>query len=133
MIHRISLKVGYKFSMWQYKSSGASEQIIVFSGMGQILDGTCQLLGFDYADRSAIYEISFSDDSFSDCQVTLGRLAEEWDGYGMGCHYKVINSRIGTLEAEGMLPSILKDNYLKSWPEIVCYRLDRSRSKHIVN
>jgi hypothetical protein len=95
----------------------------------QILDRTCLALGYDHADRSAVYLFSFSAEPFQDYQVCLERLREG----PQGCYYRVSQSRIGQFKARGLFPAIINASYLGAWPERIYFRLERSLTGQIVS
>ena len=90
-----------------------------------ILNKTCQLLGFDCEDRSAVYLFHFSAESFQGYQICLERMKEARDGHGLGCYYRVKQSNIGNFMAKGLFPSIV-NSYLGAWPERIYFRLEKS-------
>ena len=131
-VHVFSLKVGTSHGLWQYKLSGTHDKVMMHS-LRHILNKTCQLLGFDCMDRSVVYLFSFSAEPFEGCQVCLERMREAWDGYGMGRYYRVKQSTIGDFKAEGLFPAIVNTNYLRSWPERIYFKLEKSLTGGIVN
>ena len=128
-VHVFSLKVGTSHGLWQLKLSGTHDRMMMH-GLRPILDRTCQLLGYDYPDRSVVYLFYFSAEPFQDCQVTLERMREGRDG---GCYYKVEHSRIGDFTATGLFPAIVNTSYLHAWPERIYFKLEKSLSGGIVN
>jgi hypothetical protein len=51
----------------------------------RVLDKTCQLLGYDCGDRSAVYLFHFSTEPFQGHQVCLEELMETKNQQGVGC------------------------------------------------
>jgi len=131
-VHVFSLKVGTSHGVWQYKLSGTHDKVMMHS-LRHILDKTCQLLGFDRADRSVVFLFYFSAEPFHGCQVCLERMREAWDGSGMGCHYRVRHSTIGDITAEGLFPALVKTSYLHAWPQRIYFKLEKSLTGGIVN
>jgi hypothetical protein len=131
-IHVFSLKVGTSHGLWQYKLSGTHDKVMMHS-LRHILNKTCQLRGFDYADRSVVYLFCFSAEPFQGYQICLERMREAWDGYGMGCYYRVRQSNIGDFKAEGLFPAIVNTSYLRTWPERIYFKLEKSLTGGIVN
>ncbi len=128
-VHVFSLKVGSSHGLWQFKLSGTHDRVMMH-GLRHILDKTCQLLGFDQADRSAVYLFYFSAEPFEGYQVCLEKMREVADG---GCHYRVNQSKIGALMANGVFPAIVNTNYLRGWPERIYFRLEKSLTGGIIN
>lgn len=128
-VHVISLKVGTSHGLWQYKLSGTHERVIVH-GMRPLLDATCSLLGYDRADREAIYLFHFSAESFQGWQVCLERMKEV---PGRGCWYRVHHSTIGAFQAKGLIPSAMDSRYLHGWPERIFFMLEKSTVGGIVS
>ena len=124
-VHVFSLKVGTAHGLWQYKMRGTHEKVMMHS-LRHILNKTCQLLGFDCEDRSAVYLFYFSAESFQGYQICLERMREVRDGHGIGCYYKVKQSNIGNFMAEGLFPSLVNTSYLCAWPERIYFRLEKS-------
>jgi hypothetical protein len=131
-VHVFSLKVGTSHGIWQYKLSGTHDRVMMH-GLRDILNKTCQLLGFDYADRSVVYLLYFSAEPFQGNQVCLERMREAWDGSGTGCYYRVKQSSIGDIKAKGLFPAIVNTSYLRSWPERIYFKLEKSFAGGIVN
>jgi hypothetical protein len=131
-VHIFSLKVGTSHGLWQYKFSGSHDRVIMHS-LRHILDRTCQLLGYDCADRSAVYLFYFSVEPFEGHQVCLEKMRETRDQQGMGCYYKVKQSNIGNFSARGLFPAIINANYLGEWPVQIYFKLEKSEAAGIVN
>jgi hypothetical protein len=127
-VHVFSLKVGTSHGLWQYKVAGTHERIIM-RGLRDTLDRTCQLLGYDSTDRSAVYLFYFSAEPFPGYQVYLERVRETSDG----CYYRVKESNIGQFKAVGLFPVIVNSDYLLSWPAGIYFKLERSLAGGIVN
>ncbi len=121
-VSTISLKRGTSHGLWQYKTSGTHDRVIL-DGMRQILDRTCRLLGYDDPDRSTIYLFSFSSEPFEGYQACARKTREDPAG---GCRYRVVQSRIGDFEARGLLPAPIRTSYLGTWPAWIYYRLEAS-------
>lgn len=102
-------------------------------GLRQILDKTCQLLGFDRADRSIVFLFYFSVEPFPGSQVCLERMREARDVAGTGCYYRVRESTIGRFTAVGLFPAIVNTGDLRAWPERIYFKLERSLTGGIVN
>jgi hypothetical protein len=128
-VHVFSLKVGTSHGLWQFKLSGTHERVMMHS-LQAILDKTCQLLGYDHADRSTVYLFYFSAEPFEDYQVCLAKMREVADG---GCNYGVKQSNIGAFVARGLFPAIVNTNYLRSWPERIHFKLEKSLTGGIVS
>ncbi len=128
-VHVFSLKVGTAAGVWQYKLSGTHDKVMMHR-LRHILNKTCQLLGFDFADRSVVYLFYFSSEPFQDFQICLERMRETPDG---GCYYMVRQSNIGNFKAEGLFPAIVNTSYLRAWPEKIYFKLEKSLSGVIVN
>ena len=128
-IRVISLKIGTSHGLWQFKLSGTHDRVMMHS-LRHILDKTCQLLGYDHADRSNVYLFSFSSESFEGYQVCLEKMRTAADG---GCHYRVKQSNIGAFMANGVFPAIVNANYLGAWPERIYLKLEKSLTGGIVN
>ena len=77
-----------------------------------ILDTTCQLMGFEKADRSVVYLFHFSAEPFQGYQISLEK-REARDG----CYYRIKQSNIGAFKATGLFPAIVNTNYFHSWPQ----------------
>jgi len=131
-VHVFSLKVGTAHGVWQYKLSGTHDKVMMHS-LRHILNTTCQLLGFDCADRSVVFLFYFSAEPFQGCHVCLERIREAWDGSGMGCYYRVRQSNIGHLRAVGLFPAVVNTGYLRAWPERIYFKLEKSLTGGIVN
>ena len=129
VVHVFSLKIGTSHGLWQYKQSGTHDKVMMH-GIRQILDRSCQLLGFDRGDRSVVYLFSFSAEPFEGFQVCLQKMREARDG---GCYYKAVQSKIGDLTARGLFPAIVNTGYLRGWPEMVCFKLEKSMAGGIVS
>ena len=71
--YMISLKVGSSHGLWQFKLSGTHDRVMMH-GLRHILDKTCQLLGYNHADRSAVYLFYFSAEPFEGYQVCLEKI-----------------------------------------------------------
>jgi hypothetical protein len=128
-VHVFSVKLGTSHGLWQYKTRGTHDRVVLH-GFRHVLNATCQLLGFDHADRSVIYLFRFSSEPFEDYQVCLQKIRETSAG---GCHYQVAHSRIGGFRAEGLLPAFVRTDYLVTWPQRIYYSLERSLTGGIVN
>ncbi len=128
-VHVLSLKVGASHGLWQCKLHGTHERIMMHT-LRMILDGTCQLLGYDKADHSVVYLFHFSAESFEGCQVCLEKMREVANG---GCLYRVKLSTMGVFAARGVFPSIVNANYLHSWPERLYFKLEKSLTGGIVS
>lgn len=128
-VHVFSLKVGTSHGLWQYKLNGTHDKVMMHS-LRHILNRACQLLGFDYADRSVVYLFSFSAEPFEGYQVCLERMREARDG---GCYYRAKQSKIGDFMAKGLFPAIVNTSYLHSWPERIYFKLEKSIAGGIVN
>ena len=124
-VHVFSVKVGASHGLWQYKLSGTHDRIMLH-GLRDILDGTCSCLGFDGADRSIVYLLSFSAEHFEGWQVCVERMKEAGHGRDRGCYYRVSYSTIGHLEATGLFPAFINSGYLRAWPERIYYKLEKS-------
>ena len=131
-VHVFSLKVGASHGVWQYKFSGTHDKVMMH-GLRHILDKTCLLLGLDRADRSVVFLFHFSAEPFQGCQVCLERIREAWDGSGMGCYYRVRQSRIGDIKAVGLFPAMVAAGYLRAWPPRIYFKLEKSLTAEIVN
>jgi hypothetical protein len=131
-VHVFSLKLGTAHGLWQYKLSGTHDKVIMH-GLRPILDKTCQLLGFDSADRSVVYLFYFSAEPFQGYQVCLERMREVRHRHVTGCYYKVRQSAIGGFAAQGLFPAIVAINYLGTWPARIYFKLERSVAGGIVN
>jgi len=131
-VHVFSLKVGTSHGVWQYKLSGTHDRVMMHS-LRHILNKTCQLLGFDIRDRSIVYLFSFSAEPFQSYHICLERIREAWDGNGTGCYYRVERSNIGKLTGEGLFPAFVNTDYLRSWPQRIYFRLEKSLTGGIVN
>ena len=129
VVHVFSLKIGTSHGLWQYKLSGTHDKVMMH-GLRQILDGSCRLLGFDCADRSLVYLFSFSAEPFAGWQVCLERMREARDG---GCYYKAVQSKIGDLMARGLFPAVVNTSYLRSWPERIYFKIEKSIAGGVVN
>ncbi len=128
-VHVFSLKRGTSHGLWQYKISGTHDRIVLH-GVRQILDVTCQLLGYSDTDRSDIYLFNFSSEPFDGQQVCLGKMRESSDG---GCYYRVVESDIGGLGARGRFPAFVRTHYLREWPERIYFKIERSAAGGIVS
>jgi hypothetical protein len=128
-VHVISLKVGTSHGLWQFKLSGTHDRVMMHS-LRNILDKTCQLLGYEFADRSAVYLFYFSAEPFEGYQVCLEKMRTAADG---DCHYRVKQSNIGAFVARGLFPAIVNTNYLREWPERVYFKLEKSLTGGIAN
>jgi hypothetical protein len=128
-VHVFSLKVGTAHGVWQYKLSGTHDKVMMHS-LRHILNKTCQLLGYDYANRSVVYLFYFSAEPFENYQICLGKMRETSDG---NCYYKVIASTIGGFMAAGLFPAIVNTRYLRAWPERIYFKLEKSITGGIVN
>ena|SRR5208283_2579782 len=128
-VHVFSLKVGTAHGVWQYKLSGTHDKVMMHS-LRHILNKTCQLLGYDYTNRSVVYLFYFSAAPFENYQICLGKMRETSDG---DCYYKVIASTIGDLVAAGLFPAIVNTRYLHAWPERFYFKLEKSIIGGIVN
>jgi hypothetical protein len=128
-VHVFSLKVGTSHGLWQYKVSGTHERVMMH-GLRHILNKTCQLLGYEFADRSAVYLFNFSAEPFEGYQVRLEKMRTAADG---GCHYRVVQSNIGAFTANGVFPAIVNTNYLRGWPERIYFKLEKSLTGGIVS
>ena len=131
MIQTLSVKVGSSHGLWQFKLAGTHERIILHAARN-ILDGTCRLLGFDRADRSIVYLLSFSDEPFAGCQVCLGKMRKASERPDAGCIYRVVQSTIGDFRARGELPAAVNDRYFRGWPERIYFKLEKSLTGEIV-
>lgn len=135
MIHTLSVKVGSSHGLWQYKLAGTHERVMLH-GARSILDGTCRLLGFDRADRSTVYLLSFSAQPFPGFQVCMERVSGERGARqqrNAACSYKVSLSRIGDFRARGQLPAALNTTYFGGWPEKIYLKLEKSLTGEIVS
>jgi hypothetical protein len=132
VVHVFSLKVGTAHGVWQYKLSGTHDKVMMHS-LRHILNKTCQFLGFDYSDRSVVYLFHFSAEPFEGCQICLERMREARDGVGVGCYYRVKQSSISNFKAEGLFPAFVNSSYLRTWPERIYFRLEKSITGGIVN
>ena len=128
-VNVFSLKVGASHGLWQYKLSGTHDRVMMHS-LRHILNKTCQLLGCNCADRAVVYLFYFSAEPFEGYQVRLEKMREVADG---GCHYRVIQSNIGTFMANGVFPAFVSTNYLRGWPERIYFKLEKSLTGGIVN
>jgi hypothetical protein len=128
-VHVISLKVGSSHGLWQYKLSGTHDRVMM-NGIGQILDKTCRLLGYDRADRSAVYLFYFSAEAFQGYHASLEKVREARDG---GCYYTAMQSKIGDITARGLFPALINTRYLRTWPERIYFKLEKSLAGGIVN
>jgi hypothetical protein len=128
-VHVFSLKVGTSHGLWQYKYSGTHDRVMMH-GLRHVLDKTCQRLGFDDADRSAVYLCHLSAEPFPGYQLCLAKTRETPDG---SSHYRVIQSNIGELTADGLFPSFISTSYLHAWPDRLYFKLERSLAGGIVN
>jgi hypothetical protein len=128
-VYVFSLKVGTSHGLWQFKLSGTHDKVMMHS-LQNILNKTCQLLDYNYADRSTVYLFNFSAEPFEDYQVCLEKMRVVADG---GCHYRVIQSNIGAFVANGLFPAIVNTNYLRRWPERIYFKLEQSLTGGIVN
>jgi len=128
-VHAFSLKVGSSHGLWQYKFSGTHERVVLHQ-MRHILNKTCQLLGYDYLDRSSVYLFAFSSGPFEEHQVCLQKMREAAGG---GCYYMVSSSRIGDFRAEGLFPTFVRAYYLQEWPDKIYFKLEKSLAGGIVN
>jgi hypothetical protein len=124
-----SLKVGTSHGLWQYKLSGTHDRVMMHS-LRHILNKTCQLLDFNYTDRSAVYLFYFSAEPFAGYHVCLEKVRTAADG---GCHYRVEQSSIGDFRADGLFPAIVNTSYLHGWPERIYFKLEKSLTGGIVN
>ncbi len=131
-VHVFSLKVGASHGLWQYKTRGSHDRVMMH-GLQQILDAACRLLGFDSADRSTVYTFSFSPEPFPGSQVCLEKIREARNDSGIGCYYRVRQSTIGEFAAKGFFPPIVNTRYLHAWPERVYFKLERSLTGGIVD
>ncbi|HUI71325.1 MAG TPA: hypothetical protein VL354_12475 [Spirochaetia bacterium] len=120
-VYVVSLKVGTSHGLWQYKTSGTHERVMMH-GLRDILTRTCELLGFDSRDRSIIYLLSFSAEPFEGYHVCLERIRQT----PTGCYYRVEQSRIGSFTATGLFPAIFNTLYLRLWPESIYFKLEKS-------
>jgi hypothetical protein len=127
-IQAFSLKVGTSHGLWQYKHRGTHDRIMMH-GLRDVLNKTCQLLGYDSTDRSAICLFYFSAQPFPGYQVNLEKVREKLDG----CYYRVKGSNIGPFKAVGLFPVIVNSDYLHSWPAGIYVKLERSPAGGIVN
>ncbi len=127
-LHVFSLKVGTSHGLWQFKLSGTHDRVMMH-GLRHILDKTCQLMGFDKADRSVVYLFHFSAEPFQGCQICLEKIREARDG----CYYRIKQSTIGAFKATGLFPAIVNTNYLHSWPESIYFKLEKSITGGIVS
>jgi len=130
-VYVVSVKIGNAHGLWQYKLSGTHDRIILH-GLRHILNGACQLLGFDDADRSVVYLFSFSAEPFPGYQLCLEKLREV-QGRGAGCYYGVKQSTIGDFTARGLFPSVVNTRYLLAWPENIFCKLEKSMTGGIVS
>lgn len=128
-VHVFSLKIGTANGLWQYKASGTHERVMMH-GLRKILDETCLMLGLNTSDRSAVYLFSFSDEPFQRWQVCLEKIRESDDG---GCFYRVKTSRVGDFAARGRFPAIVNISYLRTWPGLIYFTLERSLTGGIVS
>ena len=128
-VHVISLKVGTSHGLWQFKLSGTHDRVMMH-GLRHILDKTCQLLGYNYADRSAVYLFYFSAEPFEGYQVCLEKMRESPDG---GYNYHVVQSNIGGFQARGRFPSFIKTDYLHGWPAEIYLKVEKSAAGGVVN
>lgn len=128
-VYAFSLKVGTSHGLWQYKIVGSHERVMMH-GLRDVLNKTCQALGFNELDRSVVYLFHFSAEPFEGCQVELERVRENSDG---DCYYRVRASNIGRFSANGRFPSVVRDNYLGAWPEMIYFRLEKSMRGGIVS
>ncbi len=131
-VHVFSLKVGTSHGLWQYKFRGTHVRVMMH-GLRHILDKTCQLLGYDCADRSAVYLFYFSDEPFQGHHVCLQKMMETKQEHDGGCYYKVKQSNIGDFAARGLFPAIVSASYFGGWPERIYFRLEKSLAGGIVN
>jgi hypothetical protein len=127
-VYVFSLKVGSSHGLWQHKVSGTHDRVMMHS-LRQILNRTCQLLGYDCADRSTVYLFYFSAEPFEGCQTCLEKMRVA-DG---GCYYKVKQSSIGAFEAKGLFPSFVSADYLHEWPDRIFFKLEKSAVGGIVS
>jgi hypothetical protein len=127
--HLFGFKIGSSHGLWQYKVSGTHDRMMMH-GLRLILDNACQLLGYDYADRSIVYLFHFSAEPFEGYQVCLAKMRESPDD---GYNYQVVHSNIGRFQARGRFPSFFKTDYLHEWPAEIYFKLDRSTVGGIVN
>jgi hypothetical protein len=128
-VHVFSLKVGTAHGVWQYKLSGTHDRVMMHS-LRHILNKTCQLLGFDCADRSVVYLFYFSAEPFQGYQICLEKMREARDG---DCYYRVKASNIGAFMAEGLFPALVNTSYLRAWPERMYFKLEKSITGGIMN
>ena len=128
-VHVFSLKVGSSHGLWQFKLSGTHDRVMMHS-LRLILNKTCQLLGYDSADRSAVYLFYFSAELFEGYQVCLEKMRVIADG---GCRYKVKQTNIGAFVATGVFPAIVNTRYLHGWPERIYFKLEKSLTGGIVS
>ncbi len=131
-VHVFSLKVGNAHGLWQYKLSGTHDRVMMH-GLRHILNKTCQLLGYDYSDRSVVYLFYFSAEPFQGHQICLERMKEVQGRHDMGCSYRVKQSNIGDITAAGLFPSIVNTSYLRAWPERIYFKLEKSITGGIVS
>jgi len=99
-------------------------------GLSQILNKTCQALGFSESDRSMVYLFHFSEEPFDGYQVCLEKRRETTDG---ACYYRVGASNIGKFSAIGRLPAVIRDSYLCAWPKMIFFKLEKSMTGGIVS
>jgi hypothetical protein len=128
-VHVFSLKAGASHGLWQYKLSGTHDRVMMHS-LRHILDATCQLLGFDRADRSVVYLFHCSAEPFYGWQICLEKIREVRDGE---CWYRVKASTIGDFKAQGLFPAIVNTRYFRVWPERMYFTLEKSATGGIVN
>ncbi len=129
-VHIFSLKIGTAAGLWQYKVSGTHEKVVMH-GLRRILNGTCERLGFDTADRSVVYLFSFSSEPFPGWQICLERIREAPGGNG--CSYRVRQSTIGDFSAAGVFPDFVNTDYLRRWPQRIYCRLEKSLTGGLVS
>jgi hypothetical protein len=128
-VHVFSLKLGTSHGLWQYKLSGTHDRVMMHS-LRHILNKTCQMLDYNYADRSAVYLFYFSAEPFEGYQVCLEKMRAVTGG---SCRYKVKQSNIGAFISNGVFPAIVNTNYLHGWPERIYFKLEKSLTGGIVN
>jgi hypothetical protein len=131
-VNVFSLKIGTSHGLWQYKLSGTHDKVMLHN-LRHILNKACQLLGYDYSDRSVVYLFYFSAEPFEGYQVYLEKMNETRDRDGTGCYYRVKHSNIGAFMAAGLFPAILNTSYLHAWPERIYFKLEKSLAGGIVN
>ena len=128
-VFSLTVKKSKKRVMWQMKR--ANHDVVSLHWMSDIFEGCLPVLGFDPADRDVVYRLSFSDQQFAGCQISLAKGDPSRSRYYgkakslHGTYYEVhgCEGDGGSLQVGGFVPEVIT-GYFQSAPESLYFRIE---------